>query len=289
MQGYTKMPDEELNNEPVTEQEPVDNPPVEDPPEWDAEVEQEARAFNWKPRSEWEGDVPAGFIDDPRRYMERAESFGPFRKLREQMETQTRQHNESLRKIEAITAAQVKRAREQAEEQYQRDVADISARQRKAVEEGDTEAWDRLEQQRGTIKPPEVEVPQPEPTDPLGDIRGQKGREWLNDPVLGQQAFQIVERALRSGALTTSDATQQVDFAEKELKRYYPHLFAEDTPKPKAASPVEGGGLAPSKKKSGFDSLPSDAKGAFKRMVGQGIFEDTAEDKEFYFNEYSNA
>lgn len=256
-------------------------------PEWDDETEAEARAFGWKPSTEWEGKVPAGFIDDPRRYMERAENFGPFKKLRERQA----QADEALRKLESVTAAQVKRAREQAEAQHKRDLDAITQQQRRAVEEADTDAYDRLEKQRATLKAPE-----PEPEAPKFDREAaeRKVKElhgthpWLADPFLRQQAAQVIDLALMNGAVKGEDAAEQAAYAEGELKKYFPHLFTAPKTTPKA-SPVDGGGLAGGVKRSGFDGLPSDAKAAFKRMVAQGTFADTKEDREFYFDEYSNA
>ena len=54
-------------------------------PKWAPEAEQEAKALGWKSPDEWKGDVPSGYIDDPTKYLERAESFTPFRKIKVRM------------------------------------------------------------------------------------------------------------------------------------------------------------------------------------------------------------
>ena len=106
------------------------------------------------------------------------------------------------------------------------------------------------------------------------------------------QGGQIIERALNAGEPVPpiDDIAGQIEFAEKRLAVYYPHLFpkAGGGERPKA-SPVAGETLAPGRKRSGFDSLPDSAKSAFKRQVAQGIFQDTKEDREFFHDEYLSA
>lgn len=251
-------------------------------PEWTEEDKEAAKMLGWKDPDEWEGEKPEGFIDDPRRFLERAESFGPFRKLKEQMEAQ----GESLRKIESVTAKAVERAREQEKQRYEAEIAAIREGQRRAVEEADTEAFDKLEERRGKIAPPDDE---PE-VDAAHDLTPfVKDHAWLNDPVLKNQGGLLVQQALDRGEVKPHDTAAQVAYAAEKLATYYPHMFG-GQPKPKpAASPVAGDVIAPSRKKTGFDSLPSDAKSAFASQVKQGIFADNAEDKEFFYNEYVNA
>lgn len=242
-------------------------------PEWDEDVEFEARTFGWKPKSEWAGEVPRGFIEDPRRFMERAEQFGPFKKVRE-----------SLRKLESMQDGIIERARKQERAQYEAKLAEFQRAEEEAFDNGDKEAFQRIRQAREGIRPPEqFAQPQEDPVAPLA-----AEHPWVNDPFLKDNGARLIDIAIRGGKKFASPA-EQVKFAESELKRYYPHMFAQPE-KPKAkASPVEGGGIGPGRKTSGFDSLPSEAKSAFKSWVAKGVYADTKEDRDEYFREYDNA
>lgn len=269
-------------NEQIEEREAPETPETPQR-EWSDDDEAEARAFGWKPETEWQGNVPAGFIDDPREFMRRAESFGPFRRLRERLDKQ----DEHLRKIESVTAKQVERAQKQAEADYKARLDRISAEKRRAAQEGDLERYDQLSAQERGLEKPKVEAEAPAaPEDPITPEIREK-HKWVSDPFLASQGYQLVEAGLRSGELTkTSTAAEQVAYAETRLKSYFPHMFpSEAKPKP---SPVEGGSIA-STKKSGFGSLPAEAKQAFSRMVAQGVFKDNDEDRKFYYDEYTGS
>jgi hypothetical protein len=63
----------------------VDAPAVEAPPAPDPEIVEEARLFGWKAPEEWVGDKPAGYIDDPKRYLDRIKDSRIFKTLNEQL------------------------------------------------------------------------------------------------------------------------------------------------------------------------------------------------------------
>lgn len=279
---------EDVNEEISSEIEEVETPEadtpdaeaVEQPParEWSQDQEEEARAFGWKPPEEWVGEKPSGYIDDPREWLERLDRFTPFKKLREQQQ-------EQVRKLESTFQAQMERIQQREREEYDRRLQQIQAAQRKAVSEADTEAWDRLEQAKASLRPPEpVEAVKHDPIPP--ELRAQK--QWLNDPMLVDHGAKAIEIGYKTGDLRPgASAAEQVEYAEQKVQAYFPHLFQEPE-KRKPAPKVDGGGLAPKQQKSSFNTLPKDARDAFFRQVERGIFEDTKEDREFFYNEYAN-
>lgn len=281
---------EDVNEEVSSEVEEVEAPEVdapdadavEQPParEWSQDEEAEARAFGWKPPEEWVGEKPAGYIDDPREWLDRLDRFTPFKKLREQQE-------ERVRKLESTFQAQMERIQQREREEYERRLQQIQMAQRKAVSEADTEAWDRLEQAKANLRPPEpLDQPERQQDQIPPELREQK--QWLNDPMLVDHGAKAIEIGYRTGELRPgASATEQVEYAEQKVKAYFPHLFHEPE-KPKPAPKVDGGGLAPKQQKSGFNTLPKDARDAFFRQVERGIFEDTKEDREFFYNEYAS-
>lgn len=263
-----------------------DAPEVEQEPEkpWSDEDEQEAKAFGWKSPDEWKGEVPPGYISDPKEYMERAERFTPFRKLREQVE----QANERARKIETALEAGHRRDMERQKREFENRVQYLEGLQRKAADDMDLVTYDQIGRQLRGMRPPQEEAPQQQPqrkhpAEEYGDTH-----EWLKDPVLFKQGGDIIQAALDSGTRFQSDV-EQVEYAEKQLKAYFPHLFKQPEPAQQSKPRVDGGGLAPvAAKRTGYDTLPKDVKSVFERQVSAGIFKNTKEDKEFFFNEYQN-
>ena len=254
-------------------------------PEWTDEDAEAAKMLGWKDPGEWEGEKPSGFIDDPRRFLERAESFGPFRKLKERLDSV----EETSRKAADIAAKQIERVREQEKAEYERELESIRRAQREAVDSADAEAFDALEKRRENLAAPsDPEPAESENTDPLEPFKGETTR-GSTTPFSEITASSLSGRRFKRARWRRAIRRRRWLTPKRRLKGYYPHLF-EDAPKPKPkASPVAGDTIAPFRRKSGFDSLPADAKAVFKRQVEQGIFANTPEDKEFFSNEYASA
>lgn len=273
----------------VEESQPVDVPEAQPAPpvrEWSDEDAEEAKALGWKAPDEWAGNKPAGYIDDPRRYLERAESFRPFKALKERQDKLQSEFDERIRKSEAMAerALQAERAR------YERDLAALNARQREAVSMADTAAYDAIERQKAAMRPPEP-VETPKPAGPSPDVAAYvSSNEWAQDPALLAEGAQAIEYARMSGRVFASDM-DQVKYAESVMRRKYPHLFAAPATQTAAptASRVDGGGLGGASRGSAFTSLPPEAKGAFKKFVAQGIFADTEADRKRYADDYNAA
>lgn len=250
---------------------------------WAQEVEDEAKFFGWKPPEEWKGDKPPGYIDNPEAYMERVGKSKPFQKAMEL----AKQAEEAARRTEAALSASHKRELERQEKEYQRQLDSLTARQRRAAEEADTETFDKIERQKR-----DMVRPTPPQADPGQLQQVAEDHKWVNDPYLKQHGAAIVQAGIKSGQLQTNDVREQVKYAEERLKHLFPGAFQEppkEEPKPNPPPKTEGGGLASAiKPKTGFDALPASAKAAFKRGVKSGDFEDTKEDREFFYNAYEN-
>lgn len=278
---------EEVQAPEVIEDAPAEPTPQPEPeqPAWDAETEEEARLLGWKSKDEWKGDVPPGYIDTPTDFMARLERSKPFRVMKERAEQATTAAEERLKRIEAAMDAGRRREAERMQAEYERKIAEISQAQRRAVEEADPERFDSLEKQRRELRAPQPE-PQGDPLEPFYATH-----EWIKDPLLRSEGSAVLDMAMRTGALPPSaDVATQVQYAEAQMKRKYPHMFQQEqkeAPKAPTIQKVDGGGLGIGTKKTGFESLPADAQAAFKRQVAQGIFEDNKEDRKFYYDEYS--
>ena len=254
-------------------------------PEWTEDDAAEAKAFGWKAPEEWAGEKPRGYIDDPRRYLERAETFRPFKVLRDRTENLERDFQERFRKLESASSATIisERAR------YDREIATIQQGKRDAVDTADREMYDRLEKQQASLSRP-YDAPPPASQPIVQDTFVQeyaKANDWVNNPILREAGAKLIE----AGGYANRPAKDQIEYAEREVRRMYPNMFAPVA----AAQPapmqmrVDGGGLGGGAKGGAFAKLPTEAKSAFKKFVGDGIFQDTEVDRKRYADDYDNA
>lgn len=255
--------------------------------EWSDEDEAEAKAFGWKAPDEWAGPIPAGYIDDPRRYLERAENFRPFKALREKVDQERRENDERLRKLEAMND----RALVMQREQHQRELAQIQAAQRQAVEMADTKRYDELERHKQSLRAPDP-VPMA-PTVPADVDTYIQKNEWAQDAALRAEGALAIDAAIHAGRRFRNNQ-EQLEYAEGVMRRKYPHMFKAPEPEVKTqtaptVSRVDGGGLGGASRGGAFAKLPAEAKNAFKKFVGQGLFQDNDADRKRYADEYDAA
>lgn len=265
-----------MTEEVTTQAAPSEAAVQSDAPKWAPETETEARALGWKAPDEWKGEVPAGYIDDPTRYLERAENFTPFRKLREQT-------TDALRKVEAVAAKQVERERAAHAAELNR----IKAEKAAAVETGDVEAYKALDKQEDKLREaaPDAQKQSAVPDDHRSAIeQWSVGKDWFKkDPVMTQAAAVLYGQAQAEGLTDPKAILAKVD---AEMAK----TFAALAPKAALADPVEAGlTFGAGSQASPFEKLPKDAKDAFRRFVEKGVFKDTKEDRATYAEDYNAA
>ena len=244
-------------------------------PAWNPDIEQEARALGWKSPDEWQGDVPAGYIDNPERYLQRAESFTPFKKLKERLDEVARMSEKTQ---EALSKT--------FQRELQSRMAQLQEQKVKAVEVGDVAEFQRLEKQQAELNKQAAEVPKTEAVPPdhrLAIDQWRVGKDWFQkDRVKTTAAAEFYGEAQAQGI---SDPKAILAYVDQKMAG----TFADLAPKA-AVTPVEagltfGGGATA----SGFDKLPKDAKDAFQRFVKQGLFQDTKEGRAAYAEDYNAA
>ena len=245
-----------------------------DSPKWTPEIETEARALGWKSSDEWKGEIPSGYIDDPNRYLERAENFTPFRKAREQAD-------ERFRKLESVAAKQVERERAA----HQAELAKIKTDKIAAVEIGDVDAYRTLEAREETVRKQAPDATPAEPAVPdnhrAAIEKWSVGNDWFKkDPVMTQAAAMLYGQAQQEGLTDPGAILAKVD---AEMAKRFSGLAK--------AAPVESveGGLTfgSGSVASPFEKLPKDAKAAFARFVEKGVFKETKEDRAQYAEDYN--
>jgi len=265
-----------MTEETRTQAAPSEAPVQADAPKWAPETETEARALGWKAPDEWKGEVPAGYIDDPTRYLERAENFTPFRKLREQT-------TDALRKVEAVAARQVERERAAHAAELNR----IKAEKAAAVETGDVEAYKALDKQEDKLREAAPDVPKQSgvPDNHRTAIESWSvNKPWFKaDPVKTQAAALLYGQAQQNGL---TDPAAILAFVDREMATQFVDLRPKTPPVESVEAGLTFGGGSVS---SPFEKLPKDAKDAFRRFVEKGVFKDTKEDRAIYAEDYNAA
>lgn len=269
------------------EQEAPQPEAVDDGPSWTDQDADEARALGWKAPDEWKGEKPAGYIDDPNRYLERISENRIFKTLKKQSDDRVaeieRNFTEKYSRLERVQNM----AMERQKQQYEEEMRNITSQQRDAVENADVDRWQELEDRKGKLTAPELPAEEPASA-PQPDPYVQQymnDNEWTKNPTLMRAAFEMVEG---NAAVKSQGPQEQIAYAEAELRKMYPVYFAPQTQeRPKPAQRVDGGGLAGGRKKSAYDALPVEAKTAFQSFVSRGIYKNDDASKKAYADEYN--
>lgn len=247
----------------------------------EAEVKR-AEAQGWRDDQEHPNYKPAWqFVED-------GEKIAPILAERQKKIEQELAKNTEVVKQMRTDFFKERRAAEEAG--YKKAMAEIKAKQRAAVEDGDTETFDQLERQKEHIQPPKKEEP-PEyentPPDPHFVTWREKHAPWYDkDPVLTGLADGIGREIMTTTPLYGEDFYNEV---LRRTKEAMPSKFNGGS---ELSPTVEGGGRRIKRRgKKDFKSLPTDVQETFnKNKRLQNIFgaddKGKAEYAKEYFNEY---
>ena len=229
----------------------------------DDEVTEEARAraMGWKPLEEFRGD-PRRWTD-ARTFIEHGEAELPIlrdqsRRMAEKIarfETEvTTLRNTVSEQSEAVKHA-MELARRSDERGYQRGLSELKAKQREAVQVGDTEAFDQIdeqiraaetERQNAETKYVTTPVKVAEPVAP--PVVAQVDREtsdfiaanpWFNTKPILKNAMIEQHKALvqAEGVKTGAELADQYERAKDEVVELFPQFFKIEAPVPPANEP----------------------------------------------------
>jgi hypothetical protein len=242
------------------------------------EAEAKARKTGWVPEPEFKGD-PKNWRP-AEEWNERGDEYIPFIKaeLKETKEQLTglEGENKSLKtKIEKMTTVQDKFV----EDFYDKSISELEEQELKAVEEGDTETFQRIREQKDKIEKPEP-VAEPEPGDQL-DQEHPVFKQWKTDnpwfetdPRMARYAV-MVGNELAEAKDPTAVPGREAEFGAKvtaEVKAAFPDKFTNpkqnrsdmDEPTIRGGEPSETGNGA-----KGWDDLPADAKQHCKKLMAE--------------------
>ncbi|MCF4166342.1 hypothetical protein L2U69_11860 [Zavarzinia compransoris] len=257
------------------------------PGEQQPDVEQRARRMGWTPKEEFRGD-PEKWIDAGS-FVERADNELPIARAQmRRYEEQIGKLQKHLVKLEATMGEQERRG-------YERAIADIKARQEKAVSEGDLAGFKAADKEAEDLRRAMQErtAPQRPDVDPaLSDWMGEN--EWFTDDrtMHAYASGVYTEISLKMGRDPNTVDRARLDRVTKEVRKRFPEKFdsppedGDEPSAPRRTAAVEGVSAGRSRRGKGYADLPADAKAAADRFVKQGLFKSADEyAKEYFANE----
>jgi hypothetical protein len=257
-------------------------------PKWAPEVENEARALGWKAPDEWKGEVPGSYIDNPERYLERAENFAPFRKVKEQLKGEQAKAEERLRKVETALSKAFERDRAALLTQIEQ----IKAEKVAAVEVGDVDRFKALEKREDALRK-DAEAPQEQPQQRQPEVPQEHrtaidtwrvDKPWFQTDAIKAQAAVIYYGEAEAKGIREPQAILR--YVDMQMAKQFRDIGEQVAAKSQVEAGLTFGGGSTA---SAYDKLPADAKEAFKRFAAKGIFPDTKEGRAAYAEDYNAA
>lgn len=231
--------------------------------------EELARSLGWRPKAEYEGDKP---WKDFQEFLDERENNLQFARV---TNSRLRKLNRDLTRQNKRMAAAVEQVKGFEERAYQRALADLKAKQEQAVEEGDTDAFRKLDKEIDELRDAR---PKAEGNAPDVDT-GELFTEWLIDnpwyssDKLKQQYADLQFQKL--GGMEGYDGSPDellAEVTERVSKRFAGK--EEEKPAPKKINPVGGanGMRQAPKANATYASLNQEEKQMAQNMVKMGIF-----------------
>ena len=250
--------------------------------EVDPKIIARAEELGWRPKEEWTGDdknwiEPERFIERNERLKDRADGIA---------KAEITRLNGQIAELKSTLEGFKEHYTKAEQTAYNRAIKDLKAQQRKAVEEGDTDAFDRVDAEIADLTK-EVETKETakktKPEDDPEFRAWQDENSWYGEDiartVFANQAAEVI--GSRPGAPT---GRKFFDAVAEAVKAEYPEKF--QNPRRKNASTVEGAGEVIQKKGGkSYADLPAEAKAACDNFVKQGLLTREEYVKDFFEEE----
>jgi hypothetical protein len=258
---------------------------------WSESDEDIARRFGWKPRTEWKGEVPPTFVDDPREFLSgKTKVLDEFSSVKEQLDATRRE----LLRIQ-------QQQEEQTQTQSQSKIARLEADYEKAFDVGDKKKAQELLDEIIELKSKAASAPKPE-YDPVVQQATQSNvfQDWaqqnpwylgnsFEDAAKRHYADQVGPQLLQQRGLSPQDV-----MANPQLEREFYNAVAQEvnrayggqqtiqqqasTPKVPSQSGRQPATQRRVKNDQSFEKLPAEAKASFEYLANRKKIY-TADDK----------
>jgi len=254
--------------------------------EGERNYEEEARLQGWKPQEEFEGDESKWV--DAETFVKRGEQFVGFLKPRlDKLENKLKEQEQ----INKDLHAHYQRIQQQRQKEIERLEAELRETRKRAVAEGDGEAFEEAERQLAELqntKRVQTEESRRQEAPPEWFNTWLSENEWYQKDKRAAAVADSIARELRmSGTPLTNK--EFMDKVAELTKQEMPHKF--ENPNKRKANAVETEGHPSGRgtnQYSGtkFSDLPPEAKKECERLIKAGFIKNTKEGREEYAKIY---
>lgn len=247
------------------------------------EYEEKARTMGWVDKDEFKGDESRW--TDAKTFVETAENRLPVMKENftrlEQKYKELAEQNKAMREYQ----------KDMGKRQYERALKELQEKQKEAVENADTEAFDKIEQEKQELQkqqndysPKETNIPQEPP-----EVQEWKARNpwYVNDPNLAQKAYFIEKQIMDEEALALIDDSMTTPMTLSERLEEVSKRVRERYGKKRPTPPKQADTKPQSRNKKAVKTM-SDIPEADREKAKQWIKAGVVTEKEYlkdYFGE----
>lgn len=231
-------------------------------PKVDLESEKRARLSGWTPKEEFRGD-PERWVDASE-WNERTDKIMPIlkntnRKLEEKLGATEKRLLELEKTLKSVAAASEKIS----EREYNRALETIRQEQARAIADGDSEAWSRLETQKDKLQRPEkITVPEPKAQDATGEFKARNSEWYGKVPEMTGYAHYMCDQYAAQGL----SFEEQLSNVERDVREKFKDFFGNTRRSTQSVSDPTDRAAKPPAKRS-YASLPKEAKEVCDSLV----------------------
>jgi hypothetical protein len=269
---------EEPQTPPAGQQPPAEvdeQPDDDDEPPGPSEVDELAKSMGWRPKEQFKGDPnlwkPAKDYIKAGAEIQRGLSRD-LKDLRSTVDNMTRTQGAILQ--QSIAAERDK----------------LVARYNRAVEDGDAQQTFKLGRDIDNLNGQERSLAQPQsrvaPPPPEAEAWVERNAWFNQDPLARDLALAVAERYATAGHGTEA----QLQAAEREVRKIYPHLFGASSKEPPGVAQPGGRSGVGGKRGTTYADLPLEARKVAKDMAERGVIPNVeAYAKQYWQNMKSGA
>lgn len=217
-----------------------------------------AKSMGWRPKDQFKGD--------PNLWKPADEYIRAGGEIQRGQSRELKDLRTTMENIARTNAAIVKSTIEAEREK-------LVNRYNQAVEDGDGQQAFKVANEINRLNGEARNLTQPIPQAPAPEVGDWVSRNsWFTSDPLGRKlALEVAEQYSQAG----KSADEQLQAAEREVRRVYPHLFGSSSKDPPGVQQPSGRGAPAKRQGSTFADLPAEAKKIAQDMADRGVIPST--------------